>query len=64
MDVAEPNRITKITVNYGEIIDALTITYWTPRGDVVKHHGGDGGTPTTIFLTRMFEASVIGTIIH
>ena len=64
MDVAGPNRITKITVNYGEIIDALTITYWTPRGDVVKHHGGDGGTPTTIFLTRMFEASVISNIIH
>lgn len=56
MDVAGPNRITQIVVHHGEIVDALTVTYWTPRGSIVRHHGGSGGdSSSTISLSRMFK---------
>ena len=57
IDAVGPTRITKIVVNHGEILDALTITYWTPRGDDVKHYGGAGGDAATISLSSMFAGN-------
>ena len=41
-------KISKIQLYYGEILDALILTYETPSGPVTKSHGG---TATGIIVT-------------
>ena len=45
-------KISKIQLYYGEILDALILTYETPNGPVTKSHGGTAtGIPVTIDLS-------------
>ena len=45
-------KISKIQLYYGEILDALILTYETPSGPVTKSHGGTAtGIPVTIDLS-------------
>ncbi len=46
-DISEAKRIKKITVNYGCIIDGITITY---NDNTSIHHGGVGGQPVNVLL--------------
>lgn len=45
------DKISKIIVNHGEVVDGLTITYATPGGPKTETHGGQTGNVATITLS-------------
>ncbi|KAK7692424.1 hypothetical protein QCA50_004049 [Cerrena zonata] len=57
---AGPNitRISKIIVNYGEVLDGLTITYETASGPKTETHGGRTGNEVTVTLSA--DENIVG----
>ena len=52
-------RISRIAVNFADIVDGLTITYETSTDTKVLKHGGTGGSQAVFDLSRTISLKSI-----